>query len=277
MTKIMGAENYTVCGFMSRALGLSGAELQVYAVIYSFSRDGIGTFSGSKEYLARTVGFSVRTVERALKDLTERGLVFRSRCRADEPFMYVTNSAMITRALEELYQGRQNVVGSHRQNVATGPTKCRKCTDKMSPNNKEDNKEIINTPPPPPKSAQAREEKEKESDRNEEGKREEEKAREANESVINDAKTDIAERSGDDESDEFDWDEDELIIKVVECPAFDHFVTAEQYRHLKGLVGERLLRDYFGRLDAYMCENRNARPHSVYRTLLKWIKEDFGS
>ena len=249
-------------------------------MIYSFSRDGIGTFSGSKEYLARTVGFSVRTVERALKDLTERGLVFRSRCRGDEPFMYVTNTAMIERALEGLYEGRQNVGGSHRQNVATEPTKCRKCTDKMSPNNKEDNKEIINTPPPPPKSAQAREEKEKESDRNEE----EEKPFAISESKsVADAREKESDikgvRSGDGEREleEFDWDEDELIIKVVECPAFDHFVTAEQYRHLKGLVGERLLRDYFGRLDAYMYENRNARPHSVYRTLLKWIKEDFGS
>ena len=254
MTKLTGAENYTVCGFMTRALGLSGAELQVYAVIYSFSRDGIGAFSGSREYLAKTVGFTVRTVERALKALTDKGLVLRARHRGNDPYVYVTNTAVVREALDSLFEGRQNVQGSLRQNVAALPTKCRSCTDKMSPNNKDDNKEIIkSSSPPPTKSASAQEEKEKESDKRRTEREEKEQSAD----------------------DDFDWDEDELVIKVVECPAFDHFVTAQQYRRLRELVGERLLLDYFGRLDAYMYQNRSARPHSVYKTLLKWIKEDF--
>lgn len=69
------AENYSVYRFMTQKLGLKGAELQVYAVIYSFSRATGDTFFGSRSYLADTVGVSVRTVDRAIKSLALQGLI----------------------------------------------------------------------------------------------------------------------------------------------------------------------------------------------------------
>ncbi len=71
-----GAENYTVYRFMTQELGLRGAALQVFAVIYSFTR-AVGEFSGSREYLADTVGISIKTVDRAIGELNSRGLIMR--------------------------------------------------------------------------------------------------------------------------------------------------------------------------------------------------------
>ena len=72
---ISGAENYSVYRFMTGELRLRGAELQVYAVIYSFSRATGEAFFGSRAYLAATAGISVRTVDRALGALSARGLI----------------------------------------------------------------------------------------------------------------------------------------------------------------------------------------------------------
>ncbi len=68
-------DNYSVYGFMTRELLLGGAELQVFAIIYSFQRATGGAFFGSRAYLASTAGISVRTVDRALKSLLSRGLI----------------------------------------------------------------------------------------------------------------------------------------------------------------------------------------------------------
>ena len=71
-----GADNYTVYRFMTQELLLRGAALQVFAVIYSFTR-AVGEFGGSREYLAATVGISLKTVDRALGELQARGLIAR--------------------------------------------------------------------------------------------------------------------------------------------------------------------------------------------------------
>ena len=70
------ADNYTVYRFMTGELGLRGAALQVYALIYSFTTVG-GSFSGSRAYIADTVGVSLKTVERAIAELSYRGLITR--------------------------------------------------------------------------------------------------------------------------------------------------------------------------------------------------------
>ena len=72
---VSGAENYSVYRFMTGELGLRGAALQVFAVIYSFSRATGEAFFGSRAYLSATAGVSVRTVDRALGALISRGLI----------------------------------------------------------------------------------------------------------------------------------------------------------------------------------------------------------
>ena len=70
------ADNYSIYRFMTRDLGLRGAELLVFALIYSFTVT-VGEFSGSRAYVAETVGVSERTVDRAMRELTAKGLIER--------------------------------------------------------------------------------------------------------------------------------------------------------------------------------------------------------
>ena len=68
----MYRENYTVFAFMIER-GLRGAELLVYALIYSYTKDGGRAFYGSLNHIAHRTGLSVRSVHRALISLTEGG------------------------------------------------------------------------------------------------------------------------------------------------------------------------------------------------------------
>lgn len=61
--------------FMMHELGLNGITLLVYARIYGFCSNGKADFYESKQSTARFLNTSDRTVFRALKELTESGLV----------------------------------------------------------------------------------------------------------------------------------------------------------------------------------------------------------
>lgn len=57
--------NYiTIQSWMRTDLKLSGNELIVYAIIYGFSQNKQGEFTGSVQYLADWVGCTKRTVKR---------------------------------------------------------------------------------------------------------------------------------------------------------------------------------------------------------------------
>ena len=77
--------SYVLYDFMGERLGLGGNTLLVFAMIYSFSRDGVGFYLGSQEYLADKIRASARSVGRALKQLEEQGyvtkLVADTKCR----------------------------------------------------------------------------------------------------------------------------------------------------------------------------------------------------
>lgn len=60
-----------------RALGLSGNDLMVYALIYGFSQKGQGCFFGSINYICETCGISRKTAHNILKELVERDLLIK--------------------------------------------------------------------------------------------------------------------------------------------------------------------------------------------------------
>lgn len=69
-------DNYVLIhGWMVNKLGLSGNDLLIYAVIFGFSQDGDGCFSGKRQYLADWCGSSERAVSRNLKNLLDKGLI----------------------------------------------------------------------------------------------------------------------------------------------------------------------------------------------------------
>ena len=67
---------YQVSGWMINKLGLSGRELQVYAIIYGFTQDEETEFNGSLTYIAEWLGTnSKHTVKRAIDALLEKKLI----------------------------------------------------------------------------------------------------------------------------------------------------------------------------------------------------------
>ena len=71
-------DNYiTIQAFMVKELKLKGIELIVYAIIYGFSQDQQGWFTGSLTYLMEWTMATKPTVIKALKDLTSRKLIER--------------------------------------------------------------------------------------------------------------------------------------------------------------------------------------------------------
>lgn len=65
---------YRVWGFMVTELGLRGAELMSYALIYSYFRSG-ESFTGSRKYMSVWTGSALSTVDAAVTSLLRKGLI----------------------------------------------------------------------------------------------------------------------------------------------------------------------------------------------------------
>lgn len=97
-TKYIKEENYIVIqGWMRSEMGLSGAALMVYAVIYGFSQTGNCHYSGSIDYLAEWAGVQRRQVMRILKELTESGYIEKNEAGYNR-FRYRTDREMVRNA-----------------------------------------------------------------------------------------------------------------------------------------------------------------------------------
>nr|AHF24269.1 replisome organizer [uncultured bacterium Contig1770] len=131
--------------WMVNDLGLSGARLSVYSIIYGFSQDGCSWFEGSQRYLAEWCGASTRTIRRALSDLKDMGLIEE---REQVISGIVLKSYRVTAQSIAMHSvgGGQNVQGCG-QNVQGVRTKCPGGADKMSTNIYRDNIEDNNKPP----------------------------------------------------------------------------------------------------------------------------------
>ena len=81
---------YTIHKWMRTDLGLSGKEVDIYAVVYSFSRGGGGSFYGSLSTLGELVGASSRsTLITALTGLVEKGLITKVRSRTERGELWI--------------------------------------------------------------------------------------------------------------------------------------------------------------------------------------------
>ena len=121
---------YVLYDFMKEDLDLSGVALQVYALIYSFTKAG-GDCHGSIEYICERVGASRSAVKCAIKNLLYKGYITKI---ADEKIK--TNRYTITSPTG------QNLTGQKKTPEGQKLTPDRSESD---PNNKEDNKEDNNT------------------------------------------------------------------------------------------------------------------------------------
>lgn len=72
---------YTIQYWMISNLELKGLELNVYAIIYGFSRDHSGSFTGSRGYLASFTNSTKAGIDKALKSLLKKGLLEKKEYR----------------------------------------------------------------------------------------------------------------------------------------------------------------------------------------------------
>lgn len=66
---------YVVQGWMINELHLKGAEKDIYAIIWGFSKDGESMFSGNRKYLSEFANVSTKCVDNALQSLVDKGLL----------------------------------------------------------------------------------------------------------------------------------------------------------------------------------------------------------
>lgn len=77
-SKVRDDNFFMVSGWMINRLGLRGASLQVFAIIYGFSQDRESSFTGSLQYLMDFTNSSKNTVLKALRELTEKRYVLKT-------------------------------------------------------------------------------------------------------------------------------------------------------------------------------------------------------
>ena len=77
-SKIRDDNFFMVSGWMLNRLGLKGTALHVFAIIYGFSQDGEGSFTGSLQYLCDFTNTTKKPVIKALKELTDLGYVVKT-------------------------------------------------------------------------------------------------------------------------------------------------------------------------------------------------------
>lgn len=110
--------NYiTIQGWMRTELNLSGNELIVYAIIYGFSQNKQGEFTGSAQYLADWTGCSRRHIMRILNKLVEEGTISK------------TETVLNNNEKRVSYQAERGY-----DKMSHGVTKCHRGYDKMSHN-----------------------------------------------------------------------------------------------------------------------------------------------
>ena len=134
--------NYiTIQGWMRTELDLSGNDLIVYAIIYGFSQNKQGEFTGSAQYLADWVGCTRRTIMSILNKLVEDGTISKTETVLNNNEKRVSYQA--ERGCEKISQGVKNF---HRgcEKISQGGVKnfhrgCEKISHNININNNTNN------------------------------------------------------------------------------------------------------------------------------------------
>lgn len=128
------------------ALGLKGSELQVYALVHSYSRNEGGCYWGSLETTSEICGFSRGTAKNAFKSLLSKGLIRKKKAVIDGENRCIYSAVPWGGSKIDL---GQNLPG---QNLPQGGSKIDLGgRAKFDPNNKDiDNKSITKSKDPAP-------------------------------------------------------------------------------------------------------------------------------
>ena len=281
---------------MTKELGLGGAKLLVYALIYSFTVSD-GSFFGSRGYMAEACGMSVKTVDRTLRELVNIGLLSRGEATHLESIEYKANISPQTEG-ESQNDAPSKMSHLESQKVPPLRSECLTRGDKVTHNNKDYNKTNKHTNIHTTTCALTREEITEEENKNEGNKGDEVR-------IIHEGKNkaDAVEKlKREIEAGTFQGDikvpgdiflEDELIRRKhglidakrnkdddLRC-VFSRFgyqemvqLTDAQYDYLARTYGEDTAEEYIQRLEYTILNKPGFRSYSHYKTIIRWLKED---
>lgn len=218
---------------MVSELGLSGTELLVYALVYSFSRTGY--FNGSRSYIAKRTGASLRSVDRALHSLVDKGYIIRIlEGKDNKPSVYKAKMSVVAEAEEAERLDERQFADSHfadSQNDGGVVSFCRGGGVNLATDNKEIMKEINCL----------------------------------SSSSSAHAPTGTHTRGGTGLKYEVKSYGREGLVSLTE----------QQYEYLRGLVGSDLLAAYIRKLEIYMNTASDPPIRNHFKTLRRFIEDDY--
>ena len=238
--------------------GLSRSAVVVGMIICSFTRGRGGCFFGTRDYLARECGVSVRTVQRSISALIKEGLIERTR--------------------EGLCATEYLLTGEKRGEESTAPEKAN-----MREGGEDELASAENKPCRGECTSQIQEKEPLPWGFGEHGANDEGFSGEEDRELAKDAPEDAEgyERlSGMPLNYAFDSDKRDVKYRVLELGRRGYVqMTPRQYAYLLSLVPPEVLTGYIERfetmLDGNLSRGRNApSPHSHYHTIKKWIRAD---
>ena len=131
----------TIQGWMRTDLKLSGNELIVYAIIYGFSQNKQGEFTGSVQYLADWVGCTKRTVTTILRKFVDEELVKKTVVQLDNNSKRVSYQANV--GVGKNFLGGEKISQGVGKNFLGGrknfPRGCEKISHNININNNTNN------------------------------------------------------------------------------------------------------------------------------------------
>jgi len=119
----MKDENYFVVqGWMINKLKLSGNELNIFAIIYGFSQDGVSCFDGSAQYLADFCGSSRVSALNILAKLTEKGFIQKTEKYIGKLKLcsYKTTTGIETLPVKNLNDGSKETLLGSKETIPVG-------------------------------------------------------------------------------------------------------------------------------------------------------------
>ena len=135
--KVKDENYYSIFGWMTnpKRLGLTGLELKLYAIIFASSQGERDCFFGSIQYLSEFTGSSERGVQKALKNLVDKGYLIKKQ-KAYNQFEYI--AVIDINKNDELSSPHDELSSPHDELSSPHMTNLVRHDDELSsPNNKD--------------------------------------------------------------------------------------------------------------------------------------------
>lgn len=135
-------QGYIIYGWMGDKdmLNLKGYKKEVYALIYSFSRDGVNKYYGSLNYLMNVIGVSKPTIISSIDYLIDKGFIIKETSNnSTETNKYFANMEVV----KNLYQGGKKSLPEVVKNFNEGGKKSLPNKYNNKNNNNNTNQELL--------------------------------------------------------------------------------------------------------------------------------------